>query len=124
VKKEIRDKWLKALRSGNYEQTTNCLKDLKGYCCLGVLCEIARDEKVVIWDKHEQMYGEKDDSDTFNGEHLPEAVSKWAGLDREDPTVNYVSDYNDNKVPTYLSGLNDKTKLSFKQIADLIEEQL
>jgi hypothetical protein len=45
VKKEIRDKWLAALRSGEYKQTTSVLRrTISGepkYCCLGVLCEVA-----------------------------------------------------------------------------------
>jgi hypothetical protein len=42
MKKEIRDKWLAALRSGEYEQTTGILRNTTpAYCCLGVLCEVA-----------------------------------------------------------------------------------
>lgn len=37
--KELRDRWIAALRSGNYKQTANVLKDDKGFCCLGVLLE-------------------------------------------------------------------------------------
>jgi hypothetical protein len=33
-------KWANALRSGKYQQTTCVLQDSKGYCCLGVACEI------------------------------------------------------------------------------------
>lgn len=33
-------KWVKALRSGKYQQTKSRLQDEKGYCCLGVACDI------------------------------------------------------------------------------------
>lgn len=32
--------WMAALRSGEYPQTQSFLKTEKGYCCLGVFCEI------------------------------------------------------------------------------------
>lgn len=33
-------RWVDALRSGKYEQTTGVLQDSKGYCCLGVACKV------------------------------------------------------------------------------------
>ena len=39
--KTIKNKWIKALRSGEYEQNTSgYLKNDVGYCCLGVLGEL------------------------------------------------------------------------------------
>ena len=39
--KELKRKWIEALRSGKYEQTRLRLrKGENSYCCLGVLCEI------------------------------------------------------------------------------------
>jgi hypothetical protein len=46
MKKELKDKWVAALRSGEYEQTRNgLLKEILpngkiAYCCLGVLAKI------------------------------------------------------------------------------------
>lgn len=47
---EIKDKWLEALKSGEYVQGTTFLKDASYYhidkvthCCLGVLCEVHPD---------------------------------------------------------------------------------
>jgi hypothetical protein len=37
---QLKAKWVEALRSGKYPQTTNYLKDDDGYCCLGVLCDV------------------------------------------------------------------------------------
>lgn len=39
TKKEIQ-KWVRALRSGKFEQTTGTLEDANGHCCLGVACKI------------------------------------------------------------------------------------
>ncbi len=45
MKKELRDKWVAALRSGNYKQGRQKLHVRLGndheYCCLGVLCDVA-----------------------------------------------------------------------------------
>jgi hypothetical protein len=35
---ELKAKWVAALRSGEYQQTTGQLRKRDGYCCLGVLC--------------------------------------------------------------------------------------
>jgi hypothetical protein len=41
--KKVKAKWLKALRSGRYEQSANCLRsDKSSFCCLGVLCQIVK----------------------------------------------------------------------------------
>lgn len=46
--KELKAKWIEALRSGKYQQTRAQLyrehataTDPAGYCCLGVLCKVA-----------------------------------------------------------------------------------
>lgn len=38
---ELKRKWVKALRSGRYEQGAGALHDGKRYCCLGVLGKIS-----------------------------------------------------------------------------------
>lgn len=38
---ELKTKWLAALRSGEYEQTTGMLRRDDTYCCLGVLCDVS-----------------------------------------------------------------------------------
>lgn len=46
--KELLEKWLKALRSGEYKQAKGTLYDpaIKGFCCLGVLQHLATDGQV------------------------------------------------------------------------------
>lgn len=44
----VMEKWATALESGNYKQVNGKLTDGEGgFCCLGVLCEIAVDEGVI-----------------------------------------------------------------------------
>jgi len=40
ITQEIKDKWLEALKSGNYTQTNGRLKKDNSHCCLGVLAEV------------------------------------------------------------------------------------
>lgn len=41
MNQELKRKWVKALLSGKYAQTRGELKDRRGYCCLGVLRDVA-----------------------------------------------------------------------------------
>jgi hypothetical protein len=41
VNQELKEKWLEALRSGQYEQGFGRLKLQDRYCCLGVLCDVS-----------------------------------------------------------------------------------
>jgi hypothetical protein len=40
MKKEIRDRWVTALRSGEYEQGIARFERGGRFCCLGVLCDV------------------------------------------------------------------------------------
>ena len=48
MKKEIADKWVEALRSGEYKQAKERLQSEDSLCCLGVLCKIAEKDGVRI----------------------------------------------------------------------------
>jgi hypothetical protein len=123
---EIKARWTAALRSGEYPQTTGALNRARayeeapaGFCCLGVLCELAAEDGVV---KH-RTYSEiltgytADGMDYIETSILPDAVREWAGLDSR-----YGLEIDREKDVT-LTTLNDDGK-SFAQIADLIEESL
>jgi len=115
MKDEIKDKWIAALESGEFEQEQGALATVQGgHCALGVLCELAYREGVVTRkDEHngvESVYYGYDDSYTC----LPSSVVEWAGLDCEDPKVDGV----------YVSYLNDKVGASFHEIALSIKEHL
>lgn len=117
---EVKEEWLKRLRSGKIPQGRERLGGSNGErCCLGVLCDIAvRNE--VIPPPVENNFGDL----VYDGaEHyLPESVREWAGLSTEyrdhRQKVNYGGTIES------LDALNDDYRLTFDEIADLIEDQL
>lgn len=102
MKKRIMQKWVKALRSGEYKQTTYRLIDDDGFCCLGVLCDIATKEGIITLDIWQ------------SGSRLPVEVMKWADISHHYGAYNK-SAYN-------LADLNDNGK-SFKYISSIIEKK-
>lgn len=57
LRPEHKAKWLTALRSGDYKQGQNRLRTAQDeYCCLGVLCEILKDEINGAWELHGGRY--------------------------------------------------------------------
>ena len=116
----IKETWLKALRSGQYKQTISMLKKGNNFCCLGVLCDLYAEEKGKKW----QDWGDGSGKWEMCGatEILPKEVSRWAGLGQEndDPIVTPNEEWEDRQS---LSELNDGG-FSFREIADMIEEQM
>jgi len=56
IKRKLKEDWVKALRSGKYEQGTKFLRrDNDKFCCLGVLCDITEYDKW-IKDDNEKFY--------------------------------------------------------------------
>ena len=135
---EIKAQWIAALRSGEYRQGRNTLRDAKDrFCCLGVLCDLA--EKAGVISEPQQMStGIYQYADGFSGRFrqigvLPEKVAEWSGLDDDMHADPYDPEVERDGVRRCLSALNDEgwepdpatsTPLTFDQIADLIEEQL
>lgn len=135
INKNLVKSWVKALRSGKYQQGRKALrnKDNK-FCCLGVLCDISKKNLGIDWEPEEE-------SDSFeiyimerNGGVLPDKVWEYLGKDTIDYKVQ-ISTAN-LKIPKsvidsflfpltniHLVTLNDHYKLSFDQIADILEEE-
>jgi hypothetical protein len=110
----IKSKWVSALRSGEYKQTTAKLRGYDKFCCLGVLCNLHAQA-------HPKIAARQKSISSYMGqtEDLPKSVMKWAGLSMFDgAVVKY------KNVTHSLVELNDIQQLNFKQIADIIEEQL
>jgi len=110
---EIKQLWVDALRSGDYNQTTGVLHDGFGYCCLGVLCDLAVKAGVVSevdpnGIAHRAVY---DGADLI----LPNTVREWAGLESSEPGLPNGD---------LLTELNDERRESFKYIAYRIERGL
>jgi hypothetical protein len=147
LKPEFKKAWVGALRSGDYKQGKNYLKQedrppvgapTVRHCCLGVAAEIACKAGVVtedptdhpgrVWD-HALFIGK---ASLFQGTAYPPIdVGDWA---EAEPRVSpgYPEDYDNNVWRPHvvyedglcdLAHLND-AGLTFDEIADLIEEQL
>ena len=113
---QIKQKWVDALRSGEYQQTQRYLRTDDGFCCLGVLCDLYGKENNVEWNL---VVAEDGDRDYYEFQYktgrIPLSVVEWAGVEDGNPRV-------DDEIGT-LANLNDKGS-TFEQIADLIEEHL
>ena len=110
MKKEIADKWVEALRSGEYKQQCAALanSDRTAHCCLGVLCELAIKDGVEL--PVEQMsYSTLFDDARVD---LPLKVMKWTDMHTPYGCLG--------SVEHSLVAAND-TGLSFEGIAKLIE---
>lgn len=132
---KMKAKWLKALRSGKYQQGDKALrtKDQR-HCCLGVLCDISRlgQWKGAFLGGTQYIVG----SETGTGEP-PAPVADAAGLKYPNPEIEFGAflamseDFTEAQkrwlsartAESYvtLAQLNDSGKWNFDQIADVIE---
>lgn len=116
----IKKEWLEALRSGEYKKGHHALCTEKGFCCLGVLCDIYSKKTGYPWEV-ETTTSNGEPSQFFKkmrGEAgvLPYMVAEWAGLNPMYRAVKV-------KGKTLVE-LNDSEKYTFGQIADVIEKEL
>lgn len=117
---EVKAKWLAALRSGEYKQTTNKLHDASGeMCCLGVLCDLSglHEWKPKTLNDGTGLFA-YDDRDSLP----PDDVGAWAGFEQSQygyrtPKVTIYGEHTD------IDSHNDEGR-TFAQIADAIEAQL
>jgi hypothetical protein len=95
---QIKSEWVAALRSGEYKQGVQLLRQGDYFCCLGVLCDLHRkahqkegeDDIINSW--FPTRNPEMDNVPCFsyryeNTTSLPEAVIEWCGLHGCDPFV-------------------------------------
>ena len=106
MKKRAKEKWIAALRGGEYKQTVGQLKDEDRYCCLGVLCDLYSKAKRKKWSL-EGIYG----SILGHSSDLPEEVFEWAGQDIRSHQETLIS-------------MNDDENKTFTTIANYIEKNL
>lgn len=122
MNQEVKEKWLAALRSGEYKQAGGRLRNANNqFCCLGVLCDLYHKETGLgEWgrDAYSGNIGFKGRSRVI-ATGLPTLdVCEWAGLNQNNPIITGTGDPDET-----LSKLNDKG-WSFSDIAGLIEAQL
>ena len=105
MRKDIADKWVKALRGGEYEQGKDSLQSMNGFCCLGVLCDLAAKNNVLVNTREGSL---------LVGNYLADQkpVMEWSGVTttKGDFGVGSLADMNEN-------GSN------FNELADTIEAE-
>lgn len=123
---QVKEKWIKALRSGEYKQGVGSLRRIvegeHRYCCLGVLCELCPEGEWHLWhleEKGGRYFYRSENSKGLLG-YLPKWVQDWAGLEDRSPEIEGVklTRHNDG------SGALNIDQKSFEEIADLIEKYL
>jgi hypothetical protein len=127
---KVKQKWIDALRSGEYVQGKEKLRSVSGYCCLGVLCDIYAEETNTEWKfrGNEETNLQPKDYWYFGdqSEFLPEFVMDWAGLSLNCPVVkiDVEADGEDSWFHNEgLADLND-SGYTFNDLSKLIEQQL
>ena len=113
---KVKAKWLKALRSGEYDQTRGKLlrRTSSGdrFCCLGVLCNLYAQE-------HPGTGFRKENLSFFGRTYdIPSEVADWAMLTDVPKSYTYLP------AELHLSYMNDDEEKNFNQIADWIKENL
>jgi hypothetical protein len=114
---EIFRKWTEALRSGDYKQGHGYLRMKDKYCCLGVLCDVyAKETGKGKWEERFDKTFDFVHTETGDKNYgvLPEFVRRWAGLWSGTGTIRKTNTKS-------LAILNDSRRMSFEEIADIIE---
>lgn len=125
LNEDLMNKWILALRSGEYAQTRGVLRrDSEhafdttigpGYCCLGVLCDVLDPSRWVTPDDH-GMVGYRTATGTGDsGQDVvegtpPDDLAEALGLPR--PAARELYDY--------CVSMNDGAKKSFSEIAEFL----
>lgn len=123
MNKRIATKWVAALRSGDYVQARGRLRapaeDGFAHCCLGVLCDLYKDETGKLeWHKSDgHSFFAVSPTGRCDGS-LPSAVVKWAKM--RSHLGEHESIHEDVEICHSLAELNDHG-WSFEQISTFIE---
>lgn len=102
---ELKAKWVKALRSGEYQQAKDHLRRGGGFCCLGVLCEISG---TGAWQER--------------GGFFDYIIGDWRASQYLPPILRSQYRISDDQCDPLMS-MNDKG-VPFEEIADYIEANL
>ena len=115
----VRDLWVKALRTGAYPQGRCQLRSPDDkFCPMGVLCDLAVMVGVTAWERLDGIWF----IPPFEGgAAITPAIAEWAGFRGMHLSQPVPLTFGGVKHPIWR--LNDKFKLSFDTIADLIEAQ-
>ena len=146
MKAEIKQQWIDALRSGEYQQGTGDLHTMyptgingevvERFCCLGILSLMCEKAGAVTSNEGERTGHQVAYGNTGETAYLPQEVIDWAGLEyegyreyppskAEEPKGVLTSGTREGR---YLDGvslsvMNDSGH-SFEEIAQVIEDQV
>lgn len=116
--KEIKSRWIAALRNPEKTQTRYKLRDASGgQCCLDILNELACFEGIQSSPILDDVNYSYPDGSFFNYRTLTSATILWSGVSSQNPDVYWPK----ANYPVSLGELNDLHRLTLLQIADLIE---
>jgi len=123
--KEFTEKWLTALRSGDYEQNHNALCTLNNYedpmtehnkysyCCLGVACVIAYDQEFL------------ETINFMNAGYPVINLESLSSLNTDQKLDKIPMELQSSlSLPKKLAILNDDDGFTFEEIADWIEQNV
>lgn len=109
---EIKDLWINALRSGNYQQGKKKLSVNNTFCCLGVLCEINHLAKIQVQNGF-ISYSYRSEYDVSI---LPKGFAKHLNIDTHGTFFGFTIDGLEA-----LTVMNDQG-YTFEQISEIIEQ--
>lgn len=145
MNREIAERWIAALRSGQYRQTANRLcrfyiddehKEQCSYCAMGLLAELYQQETgelntIPNKDQPGTISFKDETKNKWSAIFIPTEVVQWAGLKNSagsfGPSYSVWVDIEDEDgsrvLCTSVVALNDDARLPFADIADIIEQR-
>ncbi len=137
MKPEIKEMWIQALESGEYQQGHRALHPGDNFCCLGVLCDLYR--KATGLGKWTEQVRKFTESSAYSGKEVvfesgsitatdvpPGPVIQWAFSDLTENENEHWFQTDYSKTPNAFQTLafqNDSGH-SFSSIANIIREKL
>lgn len=100
---QLKAKWVKALRSGEYKQGRHYLRSNEHFCCLGVLCNLVDPSK---WTHTDLEFARYRGQEYAHSSFPPAEVARQVNLTHDDQD--------------HVASMNDEGK-TFAEIADYIE---
>jgi hypothetical protein len=125
MKPEIKEMWIEALLSDDYQQGRHHLcqdnnDGSKSWCCLGVLTDLAIKNGVSV-----DIERFLDDSNVYTfdneSETLPLAVKEWSGIDTGSGQYSHPNIDDDDALTCSLAEDND-AGLMFDELVEIIRE--
>jgi hypothetical protein len=124
LKPEIKVRWREALESQKYPQSNGRLKSVRGFCCLGVLGDLAVEDGVASWNENDLVVKNTNEVERAA---FPLSLLEWAfgtvscqtGFEAPG-TTNFPYEAGVN-ARTCLTAQND-SGFTFPEISKLIEE--